>query len=239
MVAPPCKGSPASVVILGHGAFPGPGNGYPRLLNSVAERQYGPAVRPQNEITRRRLVATTGAGIGSALAGCLGSGGDSAAETPDPVDLSGGKQDDQGGMVIGEHAGPNGQIFYQNNSPDGHDNPAWFHSLVGGLFPYHFEKERHDWDTAAVYVTDYSLVEYELTTQNGQTFISSHTAPESFAPAREVRYVAGSDARGGMGKELIPFSDEGDVTEFTSDYGGDMVEFEDVDADFVQEYRRR
>lgn len=194
--------------------------------------------RPHDEIARRRLIATTGAGISGFLAGCLGSADDSAAETPDPVDLSGGKQDDKGGMVIGEHAGPNGQIFYESHSPEGHDDPAWFHTLVAGFFPYYFEKQRHDWTVTAMYVTDYSLVDYDLTTRNGEQFISSHTAPESFAPAGSVRYVAGSDVRSGMGKGLIPFSDEGDVTQFTSDYGGEVVEFADVDREFISDYRR-
>ncbi len=140
-------------------------------------------------------------------------------------------------MVIGEHSGPNGQIFYEENSPDGHDNPAWFHTLVSGLFPYLFERERRGWTAVAVYVTDYSQADYEMETRGRKVFISSHTDPETFAPARTLQYVAGSEVVGGMGKELIPFSDEADVDQFTNEYGGRSVEYDDVDPEFISDYR--
>ena len=63
-------------------------------------------------------------------------------------------------MVVGEHFGPNGQVFYEEHSPEGDDGPARFHTLVAGLSPYHSRQERR-----------------------GRTYISSHTAAGSFAPA--------------------------------------------------------
>ncbi|WP_458209960.1 nitrous oxide reductase accessory protein NosL [Haladaptatus sp. NG-SE-30] len=181
-----------------------------------------------------------GISVTGVLAGCLGREEDNQAEAaeavPEPVDLSGGKQDDMGGMIIGEHFGPNGQIFYAEHSPHGPDDPAWFHTLAASMFPYHFERERHGGRAVAIYVTDYSSVDYELETRNDDTFISTHTAPETFALASKVNYVAGSDVFGGMGKDLIPFSDSDDAELFIDEHGGRRVEFADIDREFLAKY---
>lgn len=192
-------------------------------------------------VTRRGTLVSLGTALSGSLVGCLGdeSGDEGTAEPPQPIDLSGGKQDDEGGMVIGEHAGPNGQIFYEDNSPENHDNPAWFHTLAMGLFSYHFERQRRGWNAVAVYVTDYSQTDYEMKMHDGNVLISSHTDPETFAPARTVQYVAGSDVLGGMGQELIPFSDQSDRDRFTEQYGGRSIEYGDIDTEFISEYMRQ
>jgi nitrous oxide reductase accessory protein NosL len=188
---------------------------------------------------RRRLLQALGSlSLGGATAGCLGSSATETTATPSPtpVDLSGGKRDDQGGMVIGNHGGPNGQIFYESHSPEGHANPAWFHTLSFGLFPYYFEKRRRGWTTVAIYATDYSTVEYDLTTVRDRTYISAPTAPETFENARELEYVAGSEVLGGMGPALVPFSAESDAQAFVTSHGGRVLSFDDVTADFLRDY---
>ncbi|MFB6069000.1 MAG: nitrous oxide reductase accessory protein NosL [Halobacterium sp.] len=190
-------------------------------------------------LSRRALIGAVGVTATAALAGCSSGGGESTpATTPSPVDLSGGKQDDVGGMVIGEHFGPNGQIFYRDHSPRGHDNPAWFMSLTAGFFPYSFRHADEGWTAAATYVTDYSAVDYELTTVNGTAYISSHTPADSFGSADQLTYVAGSEVRGGMGKTLVPFSDSGDADSFVSDHGGRRVSFSDVTPKWLDQYVR-
>jgi nitrous oxide reductase accessory protein NosL len=139
-------------------------------------------------------------------------------------------------MIVGEHFGPNGQIFYESHSPDGHENPAWFHTLVQGLFPYYFAHRQRDWTAEVVYVTDYSTVDYELTTRDGETYISTHTAAASFERAPDVRYVAGSSIRGGMGTDLIPFSDDSDLEAFREEHGGDVVAFSDITPESINDY---
>lgn len=199
-----------------------------------------PMTRPtRRSTTRRSLLAAAGAATTTAVAGCLGGGGGDDADDPppEPIDLSGGKTDDQGGMIIGEHAGPNGQLFYADHSPDGHDNPAWFHTLAAGLFPYYLAHERQGWTVDAVYVTDYSAVDYDLTTHDDRTFISTHTAADTFGDAREMTYVAGSRVLGGMGKALVPFSAGSDASAFVSTHGGRTVSFADVDREFLRSYR--
>jgi copper chaperone NosL len=190
--------------------------------------------------TRRAFLAAGATTAAVSLAGCLGGDDGDDEPTgpkPDPIDLSGGKVDDQGGMIIGEHFGPNGQLFYVDNSPEGHDNPAWFHTLSVGLFPYYLAHEREGWTARAIYVTDYSTVDYELTTVEGQTYISTHTAADTFGDAESMSYVADSGVHGGMGKELIPFSAEDDAASFVETHGGRRLAFDDVDSEFLQSYR--
>jgi nitrous oxide reductase accessory protein NosL len=181
---------------------------------------------------------TTLIGIGSVLgvggAGCLGD-----STRPEPVDLSGGKADDQGGMIIGKHGGPNGQIFYENNGPEGHDNPAWFHTLAFGLFRYYFRHERRGWEATAIYVTDYSLIEYELERRDGRLYMPAPTAAETFADATAMTYVMESEVYGGMGPELIPFSAEDDAQAFVDAHGGRTVAFDDVTPQLIAEYTTR
>ncbi|WP_018257552.1 nitrous oxide reductase accessory protein NosL [Halomicrobium katesii] len=176
-------------------------------------------------------------GIG--LSGCLGLTGDqSSRPVPDPVDLSGSKTDDQGGMVIGNHGGPNGQIFYKEHSPEDHENPAWFHTLTFGLFPYYFEHERRGWKATVIYVTDYSTVDYSIRTGKNQTSISAPTAPETFADATEMTYVVESDVSGGMGPALLPFSVPDDAEAFIGNHGGRTVTFDEITSRFISEYKR-
>jgi nitrous oxide reductase accessory protein NosL len=185
---------------------------------------------------RRTFVrGTAGLVCAGALTGCLGGGGD---EPPEPVDLSGEKPDDQGGMVIGDHGGPNGQVFYAENSPDGHDGPAWFHTLVFGLFPYHFERLNRGWEAEAVYVTDYSVVDQEPFETDGVLTMPSPTSPDTFADATELTYVAESEVMGGMGPALHPFSEEDEARDFADEHEGRTVTFGDIDRRYVSSLRR-
>jgi len=184
---------------------------------------------------RRTALAAVGSVVGSAgLAGCFGG-----SARPEPIDLSGGKADDQGGMVIGKHGGPNGQLFYANNGPEGHDNPAWFHTLAFGLFRYYFRHERRGWDATAIYVTDYSLIEYELDERDGQQYMPSPTAAETFGDATAMTYVVESEVHGGMGPELLPFSAAADARGFVERHGGRTVTFDDVTPQLIAEYTAR
>ena len=174
-------------------------------------------------LTRRRLVRTGGAGLGLALAGCLGG-----PSPPDPVALTGGVACDVCGMVIEKHPGPDGQIFYRDRSPEGHDNPARFDSLKQCFFPYYLEHDQRGWSATALYVTDYSAVDYTLQAEGGETYISSHPEAAAFAPAREVVYVVGSAVVGAMGPDFIPFSDRASAEAFAADQGGDVLEFDAI-----------
>ena len=197
--------------------------------------EHGDSTRPTPSVTRRTALVTAVGGVTAVLAGCTGG---TTEQHPEPIDLSGGKEDDQGGMIIGNHAGPNGQIFYREDSPAAHDNPAWFHTLSMGLFPYYFEHERMGWEATAIYVTDYSLADYTLTDDGGETFISTHTAADTFGDAREMTYVVESGVAGGMGRDLLPFSERADADSFVDEHGGSTVQFDDVTSEWLNGYLR-
>jgi nitrous oxide reductase accessory protein NosL len=198
----------------------------------------------RRHVTRRKTLLTVGAGAAVSLGGCLGLLGSDSAEAPDPVDLSGGKLDYQGGMEIGRHGGPNGQIFYADNEPESThatgDHPdaradlAWFHTLVHGLFPYQFER---GWDTDAIYVTDYSTVTYEqnISERGGSRRMPAPTNPDKFADATGLTYVGESDLKGGMGPALFPFSDAGDADSFVAEYGGQTYAFDDISPALINQ----
>lgn len=180
-------------------------------------------------LDRRTFLGGVGATAAAALAGCTAVANDGdPSPAPTPVALDGGKQDDFGGMIIGEHAGPNGQIFYRNQAPHGPGTPAWFHTLAHGLFPYYFEHERMGWEAVTVYVTDYSTVDYALLERGDRTFISTHMGASTFGDAHDMRYVAGSDVHGGMGPELIPFGQAADAEAFRDAHGGSLVGFDGI-----------
>ena len=186
---------------------------------------------------RRTLLRTTGGLLAVSAGGCLGSTGNGeTGATPSPIDLGGQKRDDRGGMVIGYHGGPNGQIFYASHAPADHGNPARFHTLVFGLFPYLFEHESMGWEATAIYATDYSTVEFDLG-EDGR--LPAPLAAETFADATAMTYVMGSEAAGGMGPTLVPFSAPTDADSFTATHGGRTVTFDEVTPDLIADYSSR
>jgi nitrous oxide reductase accessory protein NosL len=183
----------------------------------------------------RRTVLGGVAAIATATAGCLGIGGSGDDEAvPDPVTLT---QDDQCevcGMVIPNHPGPTAQIFYAEETPSGHENPAHFCS-TWEAFQYDFQREEEGWDRQVFYVTDYSAVAYDLITDAGDTLISTHVQADDYVDGEEVTFVAGSEVKGAMGRDLIGFSEESDAEQFQSDHGGTVVAFGDVTEQTIAE----
>ncbi|WP_440989429.1 nitrous oxide reductase accessory protein NosL [Haloarchaeobius baliensis] len=177
-------------------------------------------------VSRRTVLGASGALAATALAGCLG--GDGGGDAPAAISIGSNDACDNCGMVIANHPGPNGQIFWQDYTPDEHDAPFRFDALKQCLFPHLFDNRDKGRTTAAVYVTDYSAVEYTVSTSEDAPYISSHPEAGSFAPAQDLSYVVGSDVNGAMGADFVPFSDSGDADAFADEYGGDVVSFDDI-----------
>jgi len=167
-------------------------------------------------VTRRSVLGTVLAAGAASLAGCTG-GGDGP---PDPVTLPADATCDVCGMVIAEHPGPSAQLFYADQEPAGHPNPARFDSTWEA---FQFDFEREDWDREAFYVTDYSAVEYDVQTVEGQPVISRHVEAETFVDSEAVTFVAGSAVVGTMGEDLLGFSERADAEAFRDEYGGELV----------------
>lgn len=176
--------------------------------------------------TRRRVLQAVGGLSMAAFAGCSASS-EPSTDTPSPVSLGGGKQCDACGMVIERHAGPNAMAFYRENSPDGHENPARFDS-VSEMVAYDAQRRQTGWERVVAYVTDYSSVEYTITTEEGTKRLSSHVEPASFVKAEKASYVVGSAVKGAMGSDFIPFANSGDAKSFSREHGGDVVAFADL-----------
>jgi nitrous oxide reductase accessory protein NosL len=136
-------------------------------------------------------------------------------------------------MVVTENPGPTGEIFYRDGRPPSHEGPARFDSLRGCLFPYYFEHERRNWEALAVYVTDYSTVDYSLTTEGSKTFVSRHADAESFTDAREAYFVVGAGVFGAMGEDLLPFSGRDDARAFADEHGGRVLAFDEVTPELL------
>ena len=179
-------------------------------------------------LTRRGLLGGMGAGALLGLSGCLG------AETPDPVGLTDSDACDVCGMIIPHHPGPSAEVFYRNKDPSGHDNPARFDS-TWEAFEYDFQRRDQGWSRAAFYVTDYSTVDYEVSTDGGQTLISTHPEAEAFADATDVAFVVASSVEGAMGRDLIAFSAESDARAFSDEYGGELARFGEVTRSMIAE----
>lgn len=176
----------------------------------------------------RRGFLLTGSAVGAELLAGCSSGESNGGAPPDPIPLAANRECDVCGMVISEHPGPNGQIFYREHSPENHDAPARFDSTKACLFPYYFEHEQRGWTAEVVYVTDYSTVDYEISDIEGRTYIETATSAETFSNAEDVVFVVGSDVHGAMGPDFIPFSDEDDGASFTDEFGGRTVTVDEI-----------
>jgi nitrous oxide reductase accessory protein NosL len=174
----------------------------------------------------RRTVLAGGVALAVGLAGCQGPN-DGNGSMPDPVTLTQADQCEVCGMIIANHPGPSTEIFYEDEQPSGHENPARFDS-TWEAFQYDFERQNMGWTRSAFYVTDYSTVDYELTTDAGDTLISTHVRAEDFVDATTVTFVVGSEVKGAMGRDLIAFSAQADAEAFQAEHGGDLRAFDEV-----------
>ncbi|OIB58979.1 nitrous oxide reductase accessory protein NosL [Natrialba sp. SSL1] len=173
--------------------------------------------------SRRHLLAMTGTVVATGLGGCLDED-DTDVKPATPIALDDGETCDACGMVIADHYGPAGQLFYAVDDADA-DGSAQFDSLTE-LLAYHDHHSDQGWELRAVFVTDYSSVEYQLEDRNETTHISSHVAEETFVDATGLYYVVGSDVMGAMGEEVFPFSDRDDATAFADKYNGEVQDWE-------------
>jgi nitrous oxide reductase accessory protein NosL len=51
--------------------------------------------------------------------------------------------------------------------------------------------------------------------------------------ATEVTFVAGSEVKGAMGRDLVAFSREADAQSFSDEYGGDLLTLGDVTPEVI------
>lgn len=178
-------------------------------------------------IDRRRVLGFVGTAAFGSAAGCLGG-----ESVPEPVALDEGQSCDNCGMVIEDHPGPTGQIFFESNSPEGRDGPAWFCSTVC-TYDYRFDRVDAGWTPVVTYLTDYSTVDYEVGGE--ENTISAHLEAEAFAPDSELTLVIRTDVTGAMGDAIIPFSDETEAADFADTYGGETIAASEIPRELIDE----
>lgn len=185
--------------------------------------------RDGSKIGRRTVLVGIGTGALIGLAGCLGGG----EEPPEPVSLDDEQSCDWCGMVIEEHPGPKGQIYFADESPDDRDGPAWFCSGVC-TYRYRSDAEDMDWEPVVTYLTDYSGADYDVEEEEGDLFITALLEAERFVDEADLSFVVGSDVRGAMGPDLIPFSDGDDANAFAEQYGGDVIGADEITDELIE-----
>ncbi|RQH02522.1 nitrous oxide reductase accessory protein NosL [Natrarchaeobius oligotrophus] len=187
-----------------------------------------PNPRGGNERTRRSLlVGAAAVGIG-AIAGCLGDD-----DAPDPITIADDQACDNCTMGIGQHPGPVGQAHYEDaDEVVGEDRPAQFCSSLC-TYAFTFERANEGTDPQVTYITDYSSVDFEITTDDGEFEISNHLDGETFAPPSDLTLIADSEVLGAMGRSMVGFSDGDDADDFRAEYGGEEYAHEDVTMELV------
>ncbi len=180
--------------------------------------------------TRRGLLRACGLFGIAAVSGCLGSTEDDETP-PEPVDLYG-QSCDMCGMLIGEHFGPNAQIFYRGGEPpEKREGPAWFDS-TNEAFSFHEHAVQRGHEKTAMFVVDYATVDWDVSEHDGTVHLSTHASAGDFVDVRETTLVVDSEVVGAMGPDAIPFSAPASADAFIDAYGGTRREpsaFLDID----------
>lgn len=180
----------------------------------------------ERRLSRRRFLNSGVVAASMGVAGCFGRG--SQSKPPKPVALDDRQQCDECGMIISQHPGPNGEIYFAENSPKGHENPAWFDDTMACMFPYYYTHKKYGWEVSALYVTDYSAFDWSVHTMHGQQYIESTVKASAFTDGTSVYYVKGSGLHGAMGPTLIPFSARADAEALVRKHGGTILSFTEI-----------
>jgi copper chaperone NosL len=119
-------------------------------------------------------------------------------------------------MLVADHPGPKGQIFLE-----GAATPIWFTSVRDTLAFTRLPEEPKN--LAAIYVNDM-----------GKAANWEHPGPGTWIAASGAFFVAGSDARGGMGApEIVPFGDRSAADRFRAEHGGEIYALDEVPEHYV------
>jgi copper chaperone NosL len=138
------------------------------------------------------------------------------AELPPPAPFDAQASAHFCGMAIGEHPGPKGQIWL-----DDQKQPVWFSSVHDTIAFTLLPEEPKD--IRVIYVSDV-----------GKAPSWDKAAEGGWIDARQATYVIGSRLTGGMGiGEEVPFSDKAAAEAFARRNGGKVVAFEDIPRDDI------
>lgn len=115
------------------------------------------------------------------------------------------------GMLVGDHAGPKGQIHLASVM-----GTIWFTSVRDAVAFTRMPDEPHD--ILAFYVNDM-----------GKAASWAVPGPGTWILADNAFYVIGSEMKGGMGQpEAVPFGEESQAKRFAAEHGGKVMRLADI-----------
>lgn len=150
------------------------------------------------------------------LTACGDGDGDGSAAKPPPASLSDDAVGYYCGMLLGEHAGPKGQIRLASRA-----EPLWFSSARDAIAFTRMPLEPKD--VTAFYVSDMGRA-------------PSWQAPgaDNWIAGEEAWFVIGSGREGGMGSdEAVPFASAEAAQDFAGRQGGRVVRLDDIPDSYV------
>ncbi|MCA1804296.1 MAG: nitrous oxide reductase accessory protein NosL [Xanthomonadaceae bacterium] len=131
----------------------------------------------------------------------------------EPVTISGGTSCALDGMLLADYPGPKAQIHYA-----GRDEPDFFCDTVE-MFHIYLNPEIVQ-PVRGLYVQDMGSTDWDDPRDN-------------WIDARSAFYVLGSSRRGAMGPTLASFASEEAALQFAKEFGGQVLDFEEVTPDQV------
>jgi copper chaperone NosL len=145
-----------------------------------------------------------------ALAAC----GARDAAPPVPVEIASGTTCSLDGMLLADYPGPKGQIFYV-----GQASPDVFCDTVE-LFNVYLNPEQVR-EVRAVFVQDMGKASWDEPRGH-------------WIDARSAVFVVGGKRHGSMGPTIASFALEADANAFASEYGGEVLRFDQATSDKVR-----
>lgn len=119
-------------------------------------------------------------------------------------------------MIVANHPGPKAHIFLR-----GQMEPVWFSSVRDAIAYTMLPEEPRA--ILVIWVHDMA-----------KSPNWDKPEPNTWMKAEEAVYVIGSSKRGGMGApEAVPFSDQKAAEAFAARFGGRVVPYKDVTADYI------
>ena len=134
---------------------------------------------------------------------------------PEPAELEGDEIGYYCNMIVETHRGPKGQVFLADR-----EQPLWFTSARDTIAFTMLPEEPKN--ISAVYVSDMGKASWD------------HPEPGTWVEARSAWYVVGSGKVGGMGApEPVPFTEKTKAEAFQAQYGGRVLNFEQIPQDEI------
>jgi copper chaperone NosL len=179
---------------------------------------------------RRGFLHMAGGVVFTSLAGCQGN-----KTNHSPISIEEDHSCPVCNMIVHNHPGPSGHSVYPDNSDVSgvQDGIVPFCSSICA-YDYYFKLKESGITPKAMFLTDYSKVDWEVYEQSGTKFISPHFSANAQTTVGDLTFVVASDVLGAMGESAIGFSDRDEAAEFSSEHGGDIYSHGEITRELIE-----